>query len=266
MRIICTRYTKFHPFPGAGAVVTGKPLSNGGGGCPGRREATGLGMLYVYKALKSLKIFPPLKNNRAVIHGFGNVGSHFGLYAEKFGIKIIGVADKDGVLYNKKGIDIKKLYQHKQKNKTVLGFPEAEEVKFEDLLKKDHEIDAPCAKENSVDKKWAANTKARLVIEGANSPCTSDAEEVFSKRKIIIVPDLLANAGGVTASYFEWRQDIEGAQYDKETVFEQLNRYLTLGAKGVVKTSSEYKTDLRAAAYIWAIKYLNGAICAKHGW
>lgn len=266
MRIICVRYTKFHPFPGAGAVVTGKPLSNGGGGCPGRREATGLGMLYVYNALKNLKIFSPKKNNRAIIHGFGNVGSHFGLDAEKFGIKIIGVADSDGALYNKNGFDIKKLCQHKQKNKTIIGFTGAEQIKLEDLLKKDHEIDAPCAKENSVDKKWAAITKAKIIIEGANGPCTTDAEDIFSKRKIIIVPDLLANAGGVTVSYFEWRQDIEGAQYDKETVFDQLNRYLTLGAKGVVKTANEHQTDLRTAAYIWAIKYLNGAICAKHGW
>ena len=266
MRIICTRYAKFHPFPGAGAVVTGKPLTQGGGGCPGRREATGLGMLNVYQALQDNKVITPRKVNRVIIHGFGNVGSHFGLYASQFGIQVIGVTDLEGALYNKNGIDMQALYQYKNKHKTIKGFSGAEEIKFEDLIKKQHEIDAPCAKENSVSKKWAMNTTAKLVLEGANSPSTPEAEEVFKKRKIIVVPDLLANAGGVTVSYFEWQQDIAGAQYDKETVFSQLNRYMKSGTAGVVKTAREYKTDLRTAAYIWSMKHLNGALSAKHGW
>lgn len=266
MRVICTRYSKFHPFPGAGAVITGKPLSQGGGGCPGRKEATGLGMLYVYNTLKENKILQPKKINRAIIHGFGNVGSHFGLYANQFGIQIVGVADEDGAIYNKKGIDIKKLSQYKQINKSIKKFPNTEEIKFEDLIKKDHEIDAPCAKENSVNKNWAMSTTAKLVLEGANSPSLPEAEDVFQKRKIIVVPDLLANAGGVTVSYFEWQQDIAGAQYDKETVFKQLNRYMKMGTKGVIKTAKKYRVDLRTAAYLWSIKYINDALHAKHGW
>ena len=266
MRIICTRYAKFHPFPGAGAVITGKPLTQGGGGCPGRREATGLGMLNVYQALQDNKVIAPRKINRVVIHGFGNVGSHFGLYASQFGIQVIGVTDLEGALYDKNGIDMKALYHYKNKNKTMKGFSGAEEIKFDDLIKKQHEIDAPCAKENSVTKKWAMNTTAKLVLEGANSPSTPEAEEVFKKRKIVVVPDLLANAGGVTVSYFEWQQDIAGAQYDKETVFNQLNRYMKSGTAGVVKTAREYKTDLRTAAYIWSMKHLSGALSAKHGW
>ena len=266
MRIICTRYAKFHPFSGAGAVITGKPLTQGGGGCPGRKEATGLGMLYVYKALQEQKIIPTRKNNRVIIHGFGNVGSHFGLNAEKFGIQIVGVTDLEGSIFNKDGLNIQKLYQYKNKNKTIKGFPESEEISFDDLIKKQHEIDAPCAKENSVIKKWAINTTARLILEGANSPSTPEAEEVFKKRKITVVPDLLANAGGVTVSYFEWQQDIAGAQYDRETVFNQLNRYMRVGAKGVENTAHDYKTDLRTAAYIWSMKYLSDALSAKHGW
>ncbi|MEK7114789.1 MAG: Glu/Leu/Phe/Val dehydrogenase [Patescibacteria group bacterium] len=274
MRIICTRYAKFHPFPGAGAVVTGKPLSRGGGGCPGRKEATGLGILYVYRALKKMGIINPpaasgggeQKNNRVVLHGFGNVGSHFGLHTPEFNMRVIGVADLERSIFNKNGINMKKLYDYKQINKTINGFPEAEEIKFEDLIKKPHEIDAPCAKENSVTKKWATNTTAKIILEGANSPTTPEADEIFKKRKITVVPDMLANAGGVTVSYFEWQQDIAGAHYDKEEVFKQLDRYMINGAKGVVKTAKEFKTDLRTAAYIWSIKYLNDALTAKHGW
>ncbi len=274
MRIICTRYAKFHPYPGAGAVVTGKPLSRGGGGCPGRKEATGLGILYVHRALKKMGVInspPPKadggqKNNRIVLHGFGNVGSHFGLRAPEFGMNVVGVADLEGSIFNKNGVDMKKLYDYKQIHKTIKGFPEAEEIKFDDLIKKPHEIDAPCAKENSVTKKWATDTTAKIILEGANSPSTPEADQIFKKRKITVVPDMLANAGGVTVSYFEWQQDIAGAQYDKATVFEQLNRYMVNGAGGVVKTAKEFKVDLRTAAYIWSIKYLNDALTAKHGW
>ena len=266
MRIICTRYSKFHPHPGAGAVVTGKPLSRAGGGCPGRKEATGLGILYVYRALKKMGVVRGEKNNRVVLQGFGNVGSHFAIHAPEFGMKIVGVADLEGSIFNKNGIDVKKLYEYKNIHKTIKGFSGAEEIKFEDLIKKDHEIDAPCAKENSVTKKWAADTTAKIILEGANSPSTPEADQIFKKNKIIVVPDILANAGGVTVSYFEWQQDIAGAQYDKATVFKQLNRYMVNGAGGVIKTAKEFKVDLRTAAYIWSIKYLNDALTAKHGW
>ena len=270
MRLICTRYCKSHPYSGAGAVVTGKPLSRGGGGCPGRREATGLGMLYVYKTLKELRALPEKILNgetvRAIVHGFGNVGSHFALYANQFGIKIVGIAELDGALYNPNGINIPELIEYSKNKKTIAGFPNAHEIKFEDLIRQPHEVDAPCAKENSIDNQWAENTTANLIIEGANGPCFYKAEEIFTKRGIVVVPDLLANAGGVTVSYFEWQQDIEGAQYDKQTVFKNLEQYMRTGTEGVVKTAQEYQTDLRAGAYIWAIKYLNDAICAKHGW
>ncbi len=270
MRLISTRYCKSHPFSGSGAVVTGKPLSRGGGGCPGRKEATGLGMLYAYSTLKELKALPEAvintKHPRAVIHGFGNVGSHFGLYAGQFGIKIVGVAEVNATIYNANGINMEELYDYANENKTVAGFPNAHEITFENLLRQPHEIDAPCAKENSIDDNWANTTEAKLVIEGANGPCFQKAEDIFTKRGIVIVPDLLANAGGVTVSYFEWQQDIEGAQYDKKTIFEQLEKYMRTGTEGVVKMAQEYRTDLRTGAYIWSIKYLNDAICAKHGW
>lgn len=270
MRLICTRYCKFHPHSGAGAVVTGKPLSRGGGGCPGRREATGLGMLFVYKALKNLGALPEKTINtdypRAIIHGFGNVGSNFAAYAGQFSIKVVGIAEMSGAIYNPNGISIQELNSYYKENKTILGFANAHEIKFEDLIRQPHEIDAPCAKENSVDNFWAENTTASLIIEGANGPCFQKAENIFTKRGVVVVPDLLANAGGVTVSYFEWQQDIEGAQYDKKTIFEQLEKYMRTGAEGVVKTANEYRTDLRAGAYIWSIKYLNDAICAKHGW
>lgn len=270
MRLICTRYCKFHPHSGAGAVVTGKPLSRGGGGCPGRREATGLGMLFVYKTLKMLDALPKTMADvecpKAIVHGFGNVGSHFAAYAGQFGIKIVGIAELDSALYNPNGISIQELMSYFKKNKTIAGFANAHEIKFEDLIRQPHEIDAPCAKENSIDNYWAENTTASLIIEGANGPCLQKAEEIFTKRGIVVIPDLLANAGGVTVSYFEWQQDIEGAQYDKKTVFEQLEKYMRNGTEGVVKTAKEYQTNLRISAYIWAIKYLNDAICAKHGW
>ncbi len=270
MRAICIRYCKLHSQPGAGAVVTGKPLEKGGGGCPGRLEATGLGMLYVYRSLKELGILPKeiteAPQVRAIVHGFGNVGSHFALYAKDFGIRIIGVADSGGAIYNPDGININELYQYAKEQKKVQGFSGAKEIIFGELLKIPHEIDAPCAKENTVDKNWAENTAAKILIEGANNPCFQEADKILHDRGIMIIPDLLANAGGVTVSYFEWQQDIEGAQYDKETVFKKLNQYMKVGAEGVVKTAGEYNVGLRTAAYVWSIKYLNEAICAKHGW
>jgi len=270
MRLIATRYSKFHPRSGAGAVVTGKPLSKGGGGCPGRLEATGLGMLYVNESLKNLKILPPEVSEaaevRVVIHGFGNVGAHFGVYAKQFGIKIVGVVDSEGALYNADGISIGELYQYAQEHATIKGFYGAREIKFEELLKQPHEIDVACAKEDTVDDTWAEITTAKLLIEGANGPCFQKAEEILRRRGVVIVPDLLANAGGVTVSYFEWQQDIEGAQFSREEVFKRLEKYMRVGTEGVVRTAREYETDLRTGAYLWSIKYLNDAICAKHGW
>jgi len=271
MRAICTRYSKLHPVSGAGAVVTGKPLTKGGGGVPGRLEATGLGMLYVYKTLKKLKALPveviKVKKPRVIIHGFGNVGSNFGRYAEKFGLKVVGVADSHCAVYNANGLNMKTLYAYVQNKKShVCGFSNGKEMKFEEMLKQPHEIDAACAKENTVDENWAKTTTARLLIEGANGPVLDEAEVILIKRGVKIIPDLLANAGGVTVSYFEWQQDMEGAQFNEEEIFKKLEKYMGVGAKGVVETAKKYKADLRTGAYIWAIKYLSEAICAKHGW
>ena len=270
MRMIATRYAKFNAMPGAGAVVTGKPLSKGGGGCPGRRQATGLGMLYVYEALKELKVLPSdifvVDKPRVVIHGFGNVGLNFGKYAERFGLKVVGVCEANGCLYNANGIDMAALVKYVEDYKSVYGFPGAELKDFYEILALPHEIDAPCAKENTIDKKWAEITTAKLMIEGANGPVTAEAEEVITRRNIMVVPDLLANAGGVTVSYFEWQQDIEGGQFSEEDVFKKLEQYMRVGAKGVSETAAKFQVDLRMGAYLWSIEYLAEALKAKHGW
>lgn len=270
MRAICIRYSKRHSLPGSGAVVTGKPLDKGGGGCPGRKEATGLGMVRVYQALANLNILPKqvisTSQPRAIIHGFGNVGSNFGLFAHEANIKIVGIADLGVNLYNPNGFNVHELCQHIQANGNLKNFPNCDDMKFTELLQQPHEIDVPCAKENTVNEQWARITPAKLLIEGANGPCFQNAEKILAEKDVVVVPDILANAGGVTVSYFEWQQDIEGAQFSKKNVLKQLTQYMTTGTKGVIQTAKNYGVDLRIGAFIWATKYLNDAIRAKHGW
>jgi glutamate dehydrogenase (NAD(P)+) len=232
------------------SVVTGKPINMGGS--QGRIEATGRGvMVACNESLRYLNM--PIEGCRVVIHGFGNVGSNAARLMQEQGYKIIGIAELDGGLYNPAGIDIHQLLEYKYRNNTVLGFHNAEAVPSEELLVSDCEILIPAATENVITSRNAGKIKARIVVEGANGPTTAVADEILSEKRIFIVPDILANAGGVTASYFEWVQDRQGYFWKEAAVIEQLEDILRNSFEDVVRYAEAHAVNNRIAAYMLAI-------------
>jgi glutamate dehydrogenase (NAD(P)+) len=232
------------------AVVTGKPLNIGGS--RGRREATGRGVLIVCdEALKKLGM--QREGTRVIVQGFGNVGSNAAQLMHGAGYKVIGIAEYDGGLFNANGIDINKLVEYKQRNGTVVGFPGAESADPKELLTKECEILAPCATENVITSKNADKIRAKIIAEGANGPTTSVADEILQDKKVFIIPDILANAGGVTASYFEWVQDRQGYFWKESVVNEQLENILVDAFDAVVQYAETHGVNNRIAAYMLAI-------------
>jgi glutamate dehydrogenase (NAD(P)+) len=235
------------------AVVTGKPLILGGS--PGRREATGRGVMIVtLAAMEKLKLKP--KKSTAVVQGFGNVGSVSAkLLAEK-GLKIIAISDITGGYYNKKGIDIERAIQYVQKNpeRTLEGFDGGgEKITNEELLELECDVLIPAAREDQITKNNAPNIKAKLIVEGANGPTTASADPILEEKGILVVPDIVANAGGVTVSYFEWVQDRMGYYWTAEMVNERLERMMLSAFENVYNTAKKYNVSLRLGAYILAV-------------
>jgi glutamate dehydrogenase (NAD(P)+) len=232
------------------AVVTGKPLNIGGS--RGRREATGRGISVVCdEALKYLGM--QREGCRVVIQGFGNVGSNAAILMRDKGYKIIGIAEYDGGLFNPAGIDVCALQDYRQRNGSVLGFRGAEPVDSAELLTYDCEILIPAATENVITSRNADRIRAKIVCEGANGPTTAVADEILADKKVFIIPDILANAGGVTASYFEWVQDRQGYFWKEAVVNEQLESILAESFDDVVRYSEAHGVNNRIAAYMLAI-------------
>jgi glutamate dehydrogenase (NAD(P)+) len=220
------------------SVVTGKPIDIGGS--RGRIEATGRGvMLACGESLRYLNM--SIDGCRVIIQGFGNVGSNAARLMMEKGYKIIGIAEKDGGLYNANGIDIHQLAEYKYRNGTTLGFRGAEDMPSEELLISDCDILIPAATENVITSRNAANVKAKILVEGAN------------EKRVFIVPDILANAGGVTASYYEWVQDRQGYFWKEAIVNEQLEMLLRDSFEDVVRYSEAHNVNNRIAAYMLAI-------------
>ncbi len=232
------------------SVVTGKPVTVGGS--RGRLEATGRGVLTVCdESLRYLKM--PIEGCRVVIQGFGNVGSNAARLMMEHGYKIVGVAEFDGGLANPNGIDIHQLLDYKRRNNTILGFRNAEATPSEELLVSECEILIPAATENVITSRNADKIKARIVVEGANGPTTAVADEMLAEKRIFIVPDILANAGGVTASYFEWVQDRQGYFWKEAVVNEQMETILRDSFDDVVRYAEAHNVNNRIAAYMLAI-------------
>jgi len=232
------------------SVVTGKPLNIGGS--RGRIEATGRGVMVVCgESLRYLNM--PIEGCRVIIQGFGNVGSNAARLMMEHGYKIVGIAEKDGGLYNSAGIDIHQLGEYKYRNGTTLGFRGAEAMPSEELLVSECEILIPAATENVITSRNAAQIKARIVVEGANGPTTAVADEILAEKRIFIVPDILANAGGVTASYFEWVQDRQGYFWKEAIVNEQLETILRDSFDDVVRYAEAHNVNNRIAAYMLSI-------------
>ncbi|MBI3820929.1 MAG: Glu/Leu/Phe/Val dehydrogenase [Planctomycetes bacterium] len=232
-------------------VVTGKPV--GLGGSEGRRTATGFGVEFVTRAaLNKWKLPAPTKATVAV-QGSGNVG---GVAAERFhnlGYKVVALSDIHGGIYNKKGLDIPKVMSFLREHRTLEGYPQAEYVSNSQLLELPCDVLVPAAKEDQITSANADRIQAKLIVEGANGPTASNADAILEKKGIIVIPDILANAGGVTVSYFEWVQDREGYFWDEDRVNRTLERMMVSAFGDVVNYQEKYDVSTRIAAYMLGV-------------
>jgi len=232
------------------AVVTGKPLNIGGS--RGRREATGRGIMIVCdEAIKKLRL--NRESTRVIIQGFGNVGSNAAKLMAEAGYQIIGIAEVDGGLYNKNGIDLEALWNFREREGTIHGFPGAEAYDPAELLVTDCEILIPAATENQITSRNADRVKCKILAEGANGPTTATADDILGDKKVFVIPDILCNAGGVTTSYFEWVQDRQGYFWKEAVVNEQLEHIMIGAFEDVVRYAETHGVNNRIAAYMLAI-------------
>ena len=232
------------------AVVTGKPIELGGS--VGRREATGRGVMIVTReAARHLQL--DIRNATIAIQGFGNVGSVSAQLLAELGARIVAITDWKGGVYNPRGLDIPKLLEYAREHKTVEGFEGSESIDNEELFKLKVDILIPAALENQLTMDNANDIHARIVVEGANGPTTPEAHRLLHARGVLVVPDILANSGGVTASYFEWVQDRYGYFWKEEEVIERIEMKMYKAFEAVLQTSLKHKVDLRTAAYVVAI-------------
>ena len=234
------------------AVVTGKPLVLGGS--LGRTEATGRGvMVSAMAGMDKLKINP--YKSTAAVQGFGNVGSHAAALLHERGVMIKGISDISGAYYNEKGIDIEGAMKFRDLNKgTLENFPGAERISNEELLMLDVDVLVPAAKEDVINHENAQYIQAKMIVEGANGPTSASADDVINEKGILVVPDILANAGGVTVSYFEWVQNRMGYKWNLDRINRRSDRIMKDAFDKVFLTSQQYKVPMRIAAYIVAIK------------
>lgn len=231
-------------------VVTGKPLLIGGS--LGRREATGRGVMIVtLGAMEKLGMKP--KDTSVVVQGFGNVGSISAQLLREQGCKIVGIGDVTGGYFNKRGIDIQNAIEYVRENRTLNGFTGAEKITQSELLELECDVLVPAAKEDQITHKNADKIKAKIIAEGANGPTTAKADPILNDRGIVVIPDILANAGGVTVSYFEWVQNRVGYYWSIDRVNRRLERMMKAAFDNVYETASKYKVSLRIGAYIVAI-------------
>lgn len=233
------------------ACVTGKPI--GLGGSFGRRRAPGYGVVQVTReALRANNLKE--KSASIVIQGFGTVG---GVAAERFhamGFRVIGISDSQTALHNAKGIDVPALLKHRDKNHSLEKFQGAEIVGQDQLLELPCDVLVPAARENQITAANAGKIQAKLIVEGANGPTTAEADKILEERGVFIAPDILANAGGVIASYFEWVQNRAGYSWDEQTVFTRLEKAMNQAIAKVSETAGKHRTGLRRAAYILAVE------------
>lgn len=235
----------------ATAVVTGKPVAMGGS--LGRREATGRGVMIITReAAKHLGI--DLKGARIGIQGFGNVGSVAADLLARMGARIVAVTDWKGGVHDSQGLDIPSLIAYAREHGSVEGYPRGEKLTNHDLFALDLDVLIPAALENQITAENMRDIRARLIVEGANGPTTPEAHRYLHEQGIFIVPDILANAGGVTVSYFEWVQDRHGYFWREDEVNERLEAKMCQAFEEVLQTARDHKVDMRTAAYIVAIR------------
>ncbi|MFX1520294.1 MAG: Glu/Leu/Phe/Val dehydrogenase [Promethearchaeota archaeon] len=241
-------------------VVTGKPLNIGGS--LGRNIATGRGATFVlFEALKHFNMTPG--NATCAIQGFGNAGSVAARFLHEVGTKVIAVSDSKGAVYNKEGLNPNKILEHKQKTGSVINCEACETISNTELLELECDVLMPAALENVITKENAPNINAKIVIEVANGPTTTEADKILYERDVFLVPDILANAGGVTVSYFEWVQSLQSWLWTEEEVLTRLEKIMQQGFRDTLNIYKTKGIDMRTAAQVFAVDRVADAISTR---
>jgi len=239
------------------AVVTGKPINLGGS--KGRAEATGRGcMIVTEQALRKLGL--ERSSTRVVIQGFGNVGGMAAKLMARAGFKIVCIIEYDGAVYNAQGLDIPALMKHRNETGSIRGFEGGDMIDKTEAMFLETDVLLPAAKENVITTANADRIKAKIICEGANGPTTSEADAILAAKKIFVIPDILANAGGVTVSYFEWVQDRQGFFWNEQLVNGRLEEIMVNSFRDVVGFAEKHKVHNRMAAYMLAIDRVASAL------
>ncbi|MCC6169111.1 MAG: Glu/Leu/Phe/Val dehydrogenase [Caldilineaceae bacterium] len=240
------------------AVSTGKPVSIGG--TAGRQYATGLGVTYVTRAMLKQRMGRSLEDATVAVQGFGNVGSWTARSMHERGARIVALSDKYGGIYNENGLDMRQLLRHFAATGTVTGFAGAESITNAELLELPVDVLVPAALEGQLTRDNAARVRAKAVVEGANGPTTPEADAILEDKGVLVVPDILANAGGVTVSYFEWVQSLQSFFWDEGEVRRQMERKLLDNLDVVMGVCSQRKCSLRMGAFVIAVERITEAI------
>ncbi|MFH1916731.1 MAG: Glu/Leu/Phe/Val dehydrogenase [Nanoarchaeota archaeon] len=245
-------------YPG---FITGKPISLGGS--LGRNDSTAKGAFYII--MDAVRRGLIKKNATVAVQGYGNAGEHIASMLQKAGMKIIGLSDSKGALYNKEGIDLQKVSKIKKETGKLAHAKFGKAITNEELLEIECDILIPSALENQINAKNAAKTKAKMIVELANGPISVEGDEILAKKAIPVIPDILANAGGVIVSYFEWVQNNQGYYWTEEEVYQKLEKIMVTEFANLLDVAQKKKTTYRTAAYVIAVERIGNAIDAKHG-
>jgi len=238
-------------------VVTGKPLEIGGSA--GREAATGLGVVYVLEKALSKKNIKPSEATM-VIQGFGKVGAHAAIEGTRLGMKILAVSDVHGGIFNPEGLNIPKLMEYYKENKRLEGFPKSQNVSNDDLLGIECDVLAPCALDGTINSKNVNNIKTKIIVEGANGPVTSNAGEILDAKNVMVIPDILANGGGVVVSYFEWVQDLVWLFWEESDVRDKLRVVMHKSFDKVFDFTPQNNLDMRLSAMAVSLKRIESAM------
>jgi glutamate dehydrogenase/leucine dehydrogenase len=261
MAWIMDEYSEIVGYPAFG-VVTGKPVNVGGS--LGRNEATSRGLMYtVEEAAKHLSL--NLKRATVAVQGYGNVGYHAARLLHELGCKIVAVSDSRGGIYDPEGLDPEKVMDHKNKTGSVVDYPGCSEITNKQVLELECDILAPSALENQITESNAGNIKAKIVAEGANGPVTPEADQILYKNGVFVIPDILANSGGVIVSYFEQVQNQMLYYWSEEEVRSKLKDTIIKAFHDVHKMSKQHNVNMRVAAYMLAVQRVANAMLARKG-
>ncbi|KAG4171491.1 hypothetical protein ERO13_A12G212900v2 [Gossypium hirsutum] len=260
MAWILDEYSKFHGY--SPAVVTGKPIELGGS--LGREAATGLGVVFATEFLLD-EYGMSIANMKFAIQGFGNVGSWAASFIHQKGGKVVAVSDITGAVKNPNGIDIPALLKHKEKAYSLKDFEGGDAMNLNDVLVHECDVLIPCALGGVLNKENAADVKAKFIIEAANHPTDPEADEILSRKGVIILPDIYANSGGVTVSYFEWVQNIQGFMWEEEKVNYELKRYMKRAFSDIKAMCHTHNCNLRMGAFALGVNKVARATVLR-GW